>query len=109
MPKLSATDLHRRQLQDLLKEEEGTDHLRVRARGDLLTIESGAQGAVIPHARMRRVGQQRWRLEMATHTGRWETTPFLDSLDNLVEMLVTMFPWAIASFEYPERNSESGH
>jgi hypothetical protein len=32
---------------------------------------------------------------MATHTGRWERTPFRATLDQLVNTVVDNFPWTL--------------
>jgi len=77
----------------------GFGHLRVRRRGDLLTIESGPSDDPYPRARLRRVGAQSWRLEMATHTGRWEPTPFQGHRDEIQRLLVDNFPWTIAPLD----------
>ena len=53
--------------------ERGYEHLRVRRRGSLLTIESGPVEDPVKHARLRRDSVHLWTLEMATHTGRFET------------------------------------
>ena len=70
-------------------------HLRVRRRADLLTIVSGSPQDPVPHARLRQVTVHLWRLEMATHSGRWETTPFRDDLLALLGILVSEFDWAL--------------
>ena len=77
----------------------GFSHLRVRRRGDLLTIETGPDDHPYPRARLRRVGAQSWRLEMATHNGRWELTPFHGRRDEVQRLLVDDFPWTIAALE----------
>lgn len=71
-------------------------HLRVRRRGDLLTLESGPAEALRRHARLRRVTVHLWRLEMPTSSSRWDLTPFRDQLKILLEMLVEQFPWTLA-------------
>ena len=82
-----------------LCDEVGLTHLRTRRRADLLVIESGPKDNPWPRARLRRVGVHRWRLEMATHGGRWETTPFLAQRDELVMLLVESFGWTLAPAE----------
>jgi hypothetical protein len=82
-----------------LRETAGLAHLRVRRRADLIVIESGPDDDPNPRARLRRVGVHQWRLEMATHTGRWETTPFQAQRDELVQLLVENFGWTLAPFE----------
>jgi hypothetical protein len=76
--------------------EPGLSHLRVRRRGDLLTLESGPAEAPHRHARLRRVTVHLWRLEMPTSSNRWDLTPFRDQLKVLLEMLVYQFPWTLA-------------
>ena len=96
MPKLAAEDYHADELQEALALG-GFTHLRVRRRGDLLTIESGAKGREpFPHARVRRETVHLWRLEMPTSTGRWQTTPIRDLSDNIVAALIFEFAWALA-------------
>lgn len=73
----------------------GLGHLRVRRRGDLLTLESGPSEAPRRHARLRRVTVHLWRLEMPA-SNRWELTPFQDQLKALLQMLTEYFPWTLA-------------
>jgi hypothetical protein len=60
-----------------------------------VTVESGPIADPIKHFRLRRDAVHLWRLDMATHTGRWETTPFRAQLDELVTMVLTDFPWTL--------------
>jgi len=62
----------------------------------MLTIESGPPDDRMPHARFRRVGVDQWQLEMATHQGRWETTPFQAPLQDLLDTLISNFGWLLA-------------
>ena len=95
MPKFAAEDYHAEELEDDLAQR-GFKHLRVRRRGELLTIESGNKRDPVPHARVRRDTVHLWILEMPTETGRWESTPFRQTMDPLVELLTTQFAWALA-------------
>lgn len=99
MAKFTAQPEDASSIEQYLHERAGLDHLRARRRADLITIESGPDDAPAPRARLRRVGVQTWRLEMATHTGRWETTPFKAPRDALVRLLVENFGWALAPIE----------
>jgi hypothetical protein len=74
----------------------GLDHLRVRKRGDALTLLSGPTSDPIPHARLRKVTRQWWTLEMPTHTGRWEKTGLRAPRTEVLETLVQQFPWTLA-------------
>lgn len=51
------------ELQQLVGEYDDLDHLRVRARADLLTLESGPEDNPFRHARLRRVTVQYYQLE----------------------------------------------
>jgi hypothetical protein len=77
----------------------GLDHLRARKRGALVILESGPEDDPIPHARLRRDTVHLWTLEVATHTGRWETTGFRDTREKLIALLVTNLPWILAPHE----------
>ncbi|MBM3413302.1 MAG: hypothetical protein FJY19_08045 [Bacteroidetes bacterium] len=109
MGKYRAEDFHRDAVQALFSKEPTLAHLRVRRRADLLTIESGSADRPVPHARCRRVSVQYWRLEMATHMGRWEPTPFRGPLNDVVSMLVSDFGWVLDPTENPERTSETSY
>jgi hypothetical protein len=66
---------------------------RAVARGELITIVTEADAW--PMARVRRLARDHWQLEMATHTKRWEPTPFIDGLDGVLDLLGTAFPWTL--------------
>lgn len=105
MPKLAAEDYHAEELADDLAKR-GFKHLRVRRRGDLLTIESGSKREIVAHARFRRDTVHLWILEMPTHSGKWESTPFRQPVEPLTELLVTQLAWALAPrSEIPMRTS----
>lgn len=98
MPKYNADPHHISQLTALLHER-GGEHLRVRKRGAVLTIESGDKVNPWPHARLRRDTVHLWLLEMAVRGGRWERTPFRGLMNELVDALFDDFPWTIAPVE----------
>lgn len=95
MPKLPAEDLDLHRAREFFARHADLAHIRVRKHGDLLAIESGPEDDPVHHARLRRTTKQWWTLEMATHTGRWERTPFRATRDELLEMLVTTFGWTL--------------
>ena len=70
------------------------EKLRTRARGDLVTLESGPQANPYRHARLRHVTVQYWQLEMPSHT-KWESTPFRAVMDEIVKALVENFGWTL--------------
>ena len=96
MAKHNAEQHDAEEVETYLHEAAGLAHLRTRRRGDLVVIESGPDDDPWPRARLRRVGVHQWRLEMATHTGRWQTTPFQAQRDELVRLLVENFGWTLA-------------
>jgi hypothetical protein len=69
--------------------------LRVRARGSLLTIESGPDDEPIKHARLRKDTVHLWTLEIADHRGRFEPTGLRDLSDTLLDTLVSDFGWVL--------------
>lgn len=94
MPKHIADELQAISLQDVLVRR-GLTHLRVRRHGVLLIIESGSADDPVAHVRFRRQGAHIWTLEFATHSGKWEPTPFRDQIEHLVDLVQTSFPWTI--------------
>lgn len=76
--------------------QRGLDHVRVRKRGDTLTLLSGPDADPVSHARLRKVTRQWWTLEIPTHTGRWEKTGLRAPRTEVLETLVTQFPWTLA-------------
>ena len=77
----------------------GLTHLRARKHGELVMVESGPKDEPIAHVRLRRDTVQFWMLEIATHSGRWEKTGIRGTVEQLLEILVTEFPWTVAPVE----------
>jgi hypothetical protein len=77
----------------------GPKHLRTRKHGAAVIVESGPAADSVKHLRLRRDTIHLWRLDMATHTGRRQATPFLAQLQELVSMVLESFPWTIAASE----------
>lgn len=94
MPKHVAEVLHVISLEGLLSRHE-LKHLRVRRHGVLLVIESGPKDDPVPHARFRRQGARIWALEMPTHTGVWAPTPYRGMIREMLELLMSEFPWTL--------------
>jgi len=101
VPKHRVDELDFDAAEDFFGERAEYRHLRVRRRADLLTIVSGSPQGPVPRARLRQVTVHLWRLEMPTHTGRWETTPFREDLMVLLKLLVTDFGWTLAPIDDP--------
>lgn len=95
MPRLKAEVSDARAAEAFFALYPDLSHLRVRRRGDLLTLESGPQDDPQRHARLRRITVHLWRLEMPDSASRWSPTPWRDQLKALLEMLVHQFPWTL--------------
>jgi len=73
----------------------GLQHLRVRARGETLFLESGPDDDPFVHARLRRLSATLWTLEMPSRNGRWETTGVRATVDNVIVVLTEQFSWTL--------------
>lgn len=91
----SPSDVHL--VEELLRADPNLRHIRVRARADVLTLESGEANAAVPHARFRRVSAQCFRLEMPTHTGKWQPTPLRGLLVQVLADALAEFGWMFES------------
>jgi len=76
-------------------EQRGLEHLRVRARGKTLNIESGPEDDPVKHARLKRDTVHLWILQVADHKGRFQPTGLRADLDTLFEILVHDFGWLL--------------
>jgi hypothetical protein len=95
MAKLTADQLDVSGTQNFLAQYPALAHLSVRRHGALVILESGPDGDSHAHARLRRVTKQWWALEMPTHTGRWEKTPFRGPRNEVLQLLVDTFGWTL--------------
>jgi hypothetical protein len=84
------------QLQRKLAAYNGLEHLRVRRRGKALVIYSDTLDGTGNHAKLTALGGQQWGLSLPRPTGRWERTPFVGTLDELVATLTQMLGWHLA-------------
>lgn len=94
-PQSSASPHDAEAVQKYLQRFPELAHLRARRRAALVTIESGPDDDPVPHARLRRIRSNCWRLEMPTFSGRWEPTPFEGGLEDVLSMLVEDFGWTL--------------
>jgi hypothetical protein len=71
-------------------------HVKVRARGNVLILESIEEdGTSYPRARLKQKSACKWDLEMPTRRG-WESTFIEGTPKELMEVLVEKFPWTLA-------------
>lgn len=66
--------------------DRGLTHLRVTKRGKALTIS----GPDDPEARLTHVEGRMWRLDLRHHSGRWDKTPFVGDIVEVVDMAESM-------------------
>lgn len=93
------SDTERLIAEQILRSRPQYRHLRTRAQGDLVIIESGPPDDPIPHLRFRRASVQWWYLEMPSHTGKWERTPYRDSISDLLALVEKQFAWTLEPLE----------
>jgi len=81
------------QLEAILAKHEELGHLKVSKRGDSLTIFSEDQYGTNKHARLTHLGAGTFGLSFEKHTGRWEKTPFVGPLAEVITDAIAMFGW----------------
>ena len=69
----------------------GLDHLRVRKWGKSIVIYCDDGPTPDNRARVTLIGVETWGLSFALHTGRWEQTPFVGDLDEVLDTLTSNF------------------
>lgn len=84
-------------IEGILKEQNLT-HLKAQGRGDHLVIYSLDQGEKVSRVRLSRLAASRYQLGFADHRGRWESTPFTGTIDELLHLLTDQFPWVLAPY-----------
>ena len=83
-------DVAQSQLEKLIADHGGLDHILVKRRGKSCTLYSETPHGPDLHAKFDPLGRNVWRLSLPTHTGRWEKTPFIGSMDEVVQVLTQM-------------------
>jgi hypothetical protein len=88
-------DMHdaRDELAKALTNQDGLDHLQVKKYGSSLILHSGTGRDDQKHARLTHLSGAQWGLSFPLHTGRWDKTPFTGTLAELLDLLVTDFPF----------------
>lgn len=71
-------------------------HVCVRKYGQSLILYQPDEHAPDNLVRFTRRASTRWSLSFALHTGRWEATPFEDSLSALFHMVCEQFSFYLA-------------
>ena len=78
--------------------QRGLTHLYVMVHGKHMIIYSTYDGEKEPRARLSQIRPDVFRLSMADHRGRWETTPYIGTTNKLLEMLLEEFGFALIDF-----------
>ena len=70
--------------------------------GDHTVIHSVDQGEKVSRIRFTRIGidrdGDRYELGVATHTGRWQHTPFTGDIHELFAVVTEQFPWVLEDY-----------
>ena len=87
-------------LQRSLKAHRAFGHLRVKKRGQSLTIFSGKPDDPWLHARLSRKTKSSnlWALSFPNYRGRWERTPYVGNIQELAHMCARDFPFLFQDF-----------
>jgi hypothetical protein len=88
-------ELYQDDLRDLLLQRPGLQHLKVRRRGETLTIYSGQPGDTCPHAKYEHLGNETWGLSLPRHNGRWDPLPVSGALEEVTETLLRDFGFVL--------------
>ena len=78
--------------------QHGFTHLQVMTQGKHLIIYSTYDGEKEPRARLGQIKAGVYRLGMANHRGQWEATPYIGTVDELLEILVQQFAFILIDF-----------
>jgi len=78
--------------------KKGYSHLKVRIYGKNLVIYSEDNGDKYNRARLTRHNSQTYQIGMADHRGKWEQTPFVGTLSEMLAMLTEQFSFALAKW-----------
>ena len=80
----------------------GMHHLTVAKHSPCLRVDATDEVGAYPIFRLRRSTVHLWTLEFPTSRNRWETTPYRDTIPNLLKLVVNDFGWILATHQDPE-------
>ena len=100
----SEMQMARLRLTELLEASELTAGMYVRTHGKHLV--AGREERLTPQGkpekydrvRLTRIASSSWGLSVKRHTGRWEKTPFLCTLEEMVEIVHTLMQHLVAPY-----------
>jgi hypothetical protein len=83
-------------VENFLAERPEHSHVKVRIRGNVLTLEPVEEdGTIYPRARFKKKSVHMWDQKMPARRG-WEPTFIEGTARELMEVLVEKFPWILA-------------
>lgn len=85
---MPADDLATQRLAATLRRHKGLEHLRVKKYGDSLVLCSGKGPNEQKHARLTSLSADAWGLSLPRNTGRWERTPYVGTMDEILNTLL---------------------
>lgn len=71
------------------------EHLDVDIRGSHVILYSGDDGDKWNRIRLTRLGGGAYQLAMADHRGKWDPTPFTGTMEQLLDLVASDFPWML--------------
>ena len=79
----------------------GYSHLRARVVENAIFVESGSAENPRLRLRFRPLPRDDWRVDVRTHSGRWEPIPFVGPRGNMVAWIHQDFTWLLAPDSQP--------
>ena len=78
--------------------ENHLNHLNVAIRGKNIVIYSEYEKQKENRCRFTQMRTNSYIMNMANHKGKWESTPFEGSLDEVLQMVLEQFPWVLTDY-----------
>ena len=83
--------------------EAGLNHLKTGVRGKNISVYSEYEGSRENRCRFIQMSGKEFKLGMADHNGKWESTPFEGSIDELLDMVMTQFGWVLTDYSMEDK------
>jgi hypothetical protein len=99
-------DIYHEKLKETLQQYEGLEHLHVKKYGKTLIIYSDDKHDAWNHARLTFLKRNLWGLSFPRHTGRWERTPIMGTMEDVVSALINDFGFYLAHHESNFSNND---
>lgn len=89
---------HLEEIRVHLEEYVGLEHIRLGKEADLLLLESTLADGAFLHARFRRIGDDRWQIEIPAKRGggNWDSVPLSIQLLEAIDIVIKDFTWTLA-------------